>query len=431
MVEREETCEMLLNRLSPEEQLLVWSTARIVGTANARPTQPDDLVHWKRIEQLASWHRLLPLFHHFTSSDPGFLEIPAFMRGRLETSHVRSIAKNMLLRAHLLSVLTAMSEQSIPVIVLKGIPLEESLYDHIGLRPSNDIDLLVEESALAQSEVVLRSLGFAQTGETEVHGDFRQHHHHLAPYVHEHTGVKIDLHWRLISPGRPYQLKVDDFWERAEKVSVGGSQCLVLAIEDRLLHLLLHFLGDRHSSNAGALLQICDVSLMMNRQESPIRWDKFLDRVIQQDLTSAIYMALYAAQRITGVACPADMQERLKPADFDERKASLFVSRRVVAVGREAPKSLIQALARPGTKSKLEAVSQAFRSQVPWSPVDVNGSAPVSQKTGSFSLSRTLSLGGKIKNVFSRTSELREQVLIDRWLAQSLNSPGTEKQKTA
>ena len=195
--------------------------------------------------------------------------------------------------------------------------------------------------------------------------------------------------------------------------------------------MLLHFLGDRHSSKIGALLQICDISLTMNRQGPSIRWDDFLHRVIQQDLTSAIYMALYAAQQISGVACPADVQERLRPADFDERKASLFIRRRVVAVGQEAPRSLVQALARPGTKSKLEAVSQAFRSQVPWSPVEVNGSAPVSRKTGSFSLSRTLSLGGKLKNVFLRTSELKEQVLIDRWLAQSLNSSGAVKEKTA
>ena len=422
---------MEIGQLRPEEQLPVWFIAHIAGSAGVRPPVPNDTAHWELVEQLARWHRLLPLLHHFTSSDSGFFEIPASIRSSLATSHVRSVAKNILLRAHLLDVLTAMSEQSIPVVVLKGIPLEESLYDHIGLRPSNDIDLLVKESALARTEIVLRSLGFAQTRETEVRGDFRQYHHHLAPYVHEHTGVRVDLHWRLISPGRAYQLDVDDFWERAEKVSVGVSQCLVLGNEDRLLHLLLHFLGDRHSSKPGALLQICDISLMMNRQESPIRWDEFLDRVIQQDLTSAIYMAMYTAQRISGVACPTDVQERLKPIDFDERKASLFVSRRVIAEGREAPKSLVQALARPGTKSKLEAVSKALRSQVPWSPVDVNGPAPASRKTGSFSLSRALSLGGKMKNVFSRTSELREQVLIDRWLVQSLNSPSSEKEKTA
>lgn len=419
---------MSLNRLSTEEQFLVWSAARVVGTADARPTQPNDPTHWERVEQLARWHRLLPLFHNLTSVDPEFSEVPASMRDSMATAHVRSVAKNMLLRAHLIRILMAMNEQSIPVIVLKGIPLEESLYDHIGLRPSNDIDLMVEESALAQTEGVLRSLGFVQTRESEVRGDFREHHHHLAPYVHEQSGVRIDLHWRLISPGRSYQLNVDDFWERTERISVDGSHCLVLAVEDRLLHLLLHFLGDRHSSKPGALLQICDVSLMMNRRDSPILWDEFLDRVTQQNLTSATYMALYTAQRISGIAYPAEVQERLKPADFDERKASLFVSRRVVAVGREAPKSLVEALAKPGTKSKLEAVSQAFRSQVPWSPADVNGPSPVSQKTGSFSLSRTLSLGGKIKSLFSHTSELREQVLIDRWLAQSLNSSGAEKE---
>ena len=422
---------MLLNGLKPEEQLLVWSVARIAGTTYVRPAQPDDIAHWERVEQLARWHRLLPLLHHLTNTDTGFSEIPASMRDSMATSHVRSVARNMLLRAHLFNILTAMNEQNIPVIVLKGIPLEESLYDHIGLRPSSDIDLMVEESALAQTEAVLSSLGFSQTRESEVRGDFRQHHHHLAPYAHEQTGVKIDLHWRLVSPGRPYQLNVNGLWERAEEVSVSGTNCLVLAHEDKLIHLLLHFLGDRHSSKIGALLQICDISLMMNRQGSSIRWDEFLDRVIQQDLASAIYMALYAAQQISGVACPADVQERLRPTDFDERKALLFVRKRVVAVGREAPRSLVQALARPGTKSKLEMVSQAFRSQVPWSPVAVNGLDPVSQKTGTFSLSRTLSLGGKLKNAFLRTSELKEQVLIDRWLAQSLNSSDAEKEKTA
>lgn len=409
------------DKLQPHEQLLVWFVARVAGAVSSCPSQPSGIAQWKLVEQMAEWHHLLPLFHHLVMHDPAFTDIPASIREHMTLVHARSVAWNLLLESHLCTNLKALEKADVQVIVLKGLPLEKELYSHTGLRSMSDIDLMVKRSDIPCAEAVLCSLGYVQPAESERREGYRENHHHLAPFVHRHTGAQVDLHTSILSPARPYKVyDMDEIWQRAQEFSINGANALKLAPTDQLLHLCLHFLGDRLDYKSGALRQICDIALFLNRRGTDIQWTEFARQASYKSVSSAIHLAFYATRWISGVSCPTQIYERLQPADFDAQKADLFVRRRVVDTGKDVPQSMVRILSKPGVRDKVKGISHAAFSRSRQSSITGTQIGLAQQNSSTLSFARFHKLRGGLQTMFRHPIAIGDHILVERWLAQSL-----------
>ena len=68
--------------------------------------------------------------------------------------------KNYILKEETLKLFERFNEKNLKVIHLKGTTLYEDLYDNIGKREINDIDILIERKDLKEVYSVLEDLGY-------------------------------------------------------------------------------------------------------------------------------------------------------------------------------------------------------------------------------------------------------------------------------
>lgn len=409
--------------LSPEERLLIWCVTSLSSASQADPSAwpPAIRLNWRKLALLAKWHRLLPLFSYLHERNSSFAQVPLSLLQQSKEDYNWSACHNALLQGHLRSILTSFRDHNIQVIVLKGAALAERLYPQIGLRPMSDIDLLVRQSDLSEAQRIMESLGFEGAGNQALQDLYLHHHHHLAPYLHQRTGAMVELHWQLVRPDHPYRLDAQEMWANAREVSLAGVKCLDLESADQLIHLCIHFFGDRLGMNYGALLQLCDIALYLRNYDNTINWEDFNSRVIRDSVSSEVYTTLYAARLVLGASYPEEVDIRLRPTDFDESIVKLFITHRVLGRGRELPQSIVQALASPHGMGKLRAFIRTLRSPEPWLPGgdenEIQHSSPL--RSVLTYPSRALTAIGKLS---SHLRQIRGQVVTQRWLTQFENS---------
>src|SRR4030042_6331510 len=137
----ERPSERVMMNLSREDGLLI-NCARLDMSPGVHQAIKDILtegVDWDLLMKKAIWHRLLLLVsYHLRSPDLSML-VPKPMLEKMKNLHYHSLARNMVLQDELARLLSVFSKQEIPVIVLKGAALLESIYGDISLRTMGDL----------------------------------------------------------------------------------------------------------------------------------------------------------------------------------------------------------------------------------------------------------------------------------------------------
>src|SRR5215213_6110185 len=90
-------------------------------------------------------------------------DIPVTTKKALCGAYLATTARNRELLRDLSHVLDRFHAESIDTIVMKGIHLATAVYEHIGLRPMGDIDLLVRKTDLERARQIMLNIGYAQS----------------------------------------------------------------------------------------------------------------------------------------------------------------------------------------------------------------------------------------------------------------------------
>ena len=184
-------------------------------------------------------YRMLPLLAHNLGRqgirDP-FLNLclgvhrHTWVRNQMQLSQTRELLKEF-------------RREGIPVMLLKGAALALAYYADCGLRPFEDIDLLVPTAQAQPAFALLRRMGFlpchfpGREITREYAGIF-----HAVVMVNE-RGLVVDLHWHLLFECLSSDADAD-FWGAAERVDKESDPLYVLSPTDQLFHACVH--GYKH-----------------------------------------------------------------------------------------------------------------------------------------------------------------------------------------
>jgi len=178
--------------------------------------------------------RLLPLLHanltRLGVSDPW----APVLRG----AYRKAWYTNRVLLHALEKVVRALEGAGVPTMALKGSALVAAVYSDVGLRPMNDIDLLVHPGDLDTTVGALAELGFRP-----YHGGQRIDHDRLstvnaAAFV-DPRGHVLDLHWHVLRDSCGPDAD-GDFWARAVPTRIGSATTSRLGPSDQLIHIISH-----------------------------------------------------------------------------------------------------------------------------------------------------------------------------------------------
>lgn len=224
----------------------------------------------------------------------------------ITTTHQNGL-RNMVLYRDLKTVLNAFKAKKIDAIILKGAYLADIIYP-FGIRPVDDIDLLIKPENLNQANLVLEKLGYSGS----IIGLPLWMHSSISgkiTYVNNNKiNIPIDLHTKL--GAYPYMGKINfkTIWENVTDCKIQDINCKVFTPELLLLHLCLHLI---QHLNDGWLTPCCDISVFTNNVIHPLDWDKFLSLVSSLKLQTPVTYSLEKAEKLFEIKIPNYVKETL------------------------------------------------------------------------------------------------------------------------
>ncbi len=310
----------------------------------ADPALPPSLSSddWHLLAATARREGVAPVLYHGLKGAGWLASVPPDVQGHLRQACYATMASNLLLYRELFRILTALStppQSPIPTIILKGAALAATVYDHIGLRPMGDLDLLVPEERLAEAAARLKALGYVEPYPEMAPGLNLLAGHHVHLQGGQDITLAVELHWTLIGgehDWRPPSLPW--FWSQTEALSLTphrgvGVRALTLTPTAHLLYLSAHLML-QHGEARSHLRWFYDIHLLIEREGQRIQWDEVVARAKGFRWAAAVYAALKGAHDRFGTRLPPGLLEAL--AEASDPQARRLVARRAAPLQTRA-----------------------------------------------------------------------------------------------
>jgi hypothetical protein len=311
---------------------------RLTATGPRAPVDvsvtPED---WRTAVEIAFHHGLAPIFFRSLKAGGGRAGVPADAWDRLRIAYFTAADRSLHLYRELRVVLESLRGLGIPVIVLKGAHLAETVYGDVALRPMYDADLMVRKADLSRTQEVLLGMGWYQHLSEDIEERCKWSDHLGIFY---RRGSAIEVHWNIEVPVSPFKLDGNGFWKRAQPVVCAGVEVLALSPEDTLLQLSLH--ATYHHCLEHGLRPLHDVAEVVRHYGPTLDWSLVVSRATGCGAEKCVGLTLRLSKSMLGAAVPEDVMEQLVPGGIDQ--GLLETARRAVlgqvSFGRWTPQPL-------------------------------------------------------------------------------------------
>ena len=186
-------------------------------------------------------------------------------------------------------LISELNKHGIIPVLLKGISVSTEFYPKAYYRSMRDVDLLVEEEQIEQTEKIMAQLGYAQSSPLPL--PFYETHHHTIPWQHKTKDVWFEIHRKLFpksSPSYPadvFQIETIDSEKFISPIDSrhDSLQIYRLGYELQIIYIAAHW-GESFKQTGG-LFALIDVALIVNNTN--LDWDKLIN------WTNAPYISNY------------------------------------------------------------------------------------------------------------------------------------------
>jgi hypothetical protein len=192
---------LMARSFSPEFRLVIacamWPPSdrrtEAIRTAAAGP------LDWSRFLRVANRHQMIGLVHDgLTQARPN---VPPEIVREIGAQAAMQVHGNLEMAREALRVQRLFNQADLPVLFVKGPALAVLAFGNLGLRASEDIDLLVAEETLPEATALILRAGYRRFDPPADISDAQLRL--VMPLrkdlglVHQATGLRIELHWRL------------------------------------------------------------------------------------------------------------------------------------------------------------------------------------------------------------------------------------------
>lgn len=297
----------ILGNRPTAEQLLVLHAAldrpELAATAWRRwraAVEFDDVDHGSA--------RLLPLVYRNLGPDAFDAEVA----GRLKGLYRRAWSQNQLIFKRAAEAIAVLEAAGIETLVTKGASLAVLSYGDVGVRPMDDVDVLVPIERTADAIEALGAAGW--TPDHEDPAAWTQVHHSLG-FAGPGRG-NVDLHWFAL-----WQPACDEaLWAASVPLELAGAATRAPCPADQLLLACVH---GTPWSPLPPFRWIADAVTVIRSADDDLDWERLVSEAERRRLTVATAAALAYLREEFAAPVPADAVERLAaiPTSRHERAA--------------------------------------------------------------------------------------------------------------
>lgn len=310
--------EEILNIDSIERQLLLRSASLEIDVQSLAEIKEllGRQINWDILVSQSLKHGTCGFLYRNSIKAGGEL-VPTEIQEQLKKYYMMFAMSGMRQLAEFKPVAKALEDHGVPIMVLKGAAVVESIYGgDFGLRPMSDIDILVREQDWPTIYRVLQETEF-RPAEGK---DFSTVLPKLTRYdVEAHmqfassSGSCLEFQFDLLTLGIGMR-DVTGVWNRSQESVIEGVRIRVPGPEDQLLHMVVH--ANRHG--CARLKWLVDIVETL-RNSDRLDWDLFLEIARKENVVPCVYSTLIHIERLFGQQnVPQAALDQLNPKGYQK-----------------------------------------------------------------------------------------------------------------
>jgi len=321
----------------------------LTALERARALSARSDLDWDALCQVACAEGVAPLLYHIARAQD---LLPPSVKQNLRPVYYYNAGRNLRFLHRLEDVVSHLTAEGVPVILLKGAALAETVYRNASVRPMVDLDLLMRQEDVPTALRVLSVMGYEPA-----HAEHRAGY--LFTYKNEMVLVEIgevkapiEIHWSLFGPlYYQHAVPLDWFWQTALPVRIGNASAWMLGPEAQVLHLCGH-MPLQHSGEGGPrLLWLHDVAEVIAFYQEQIDWDQVLARAQAYDLVLPLQEILTRVSDEWHAPIPPDVLEQLRALRPSRDEERIFA--RLTTADRSAQRFWVDLASMPGWGPRL------------------------------------------------------------------------------
>lgn len=315
-----------INHKKIEKQFISIISANFDDSRSAADWDTLKEIDWSAVFQSPSVIELLSLVYFTLKKYDRLDQVPAVSVARLETAYLGSVKQDLLQLHEFGSVLQALNNASIDVVVFKGAAFMETVYPQIGLRPMHDIDFLIENrSQLSTVSKTLREIGFYPLNK-------ERNDLFIDAVIYEATfkqnnppWTTVDIHYALPYIGFQKNQKglrfTERVWQNACSAEIGGEHAWLMAPEDTIPTIIAHDLLQHRMER---LRLYCDLGFLIKTND--VDWSKVVSNLTGSPAAPYIAHALRRARDAFKIPVPVETLD-----ECDRLAGSTGIFRQIIA----------------------------------------------------------------------------------------------------
>lgn len=284
----------------------------LLHCARSRP-DPDRIeelvdrgIDWRRLVGLAERNAVRPLLFRSLKS-ACWRSVPATIQVELEDFDRANIRKSLLFTGELLRLSSAFQRNGVAFAAFKGVALAQALYGDPASREFVDLDILVQESDLHDSEAVLAACGYRAAFQDRDYRSAFLSYHGQYGFYHRDAHVSVDLHWQLSGSGVAFPLQAKEIWRGLTEVTICGRKIPTFGRDELALFLAAH--GTKEGWRS--LVWVCDFAEFVH-QNRDIDWERLLDRARRAHSSRSLLLAVFLASTLLDVCVSEKLLEEAR-----------------------------------------------------------------------------------------------------------------------
>jgi hypothetical protein len=266
----------------------------------------DRGIDWERFHAAAAHHGVLPLAHR-ALRDGSLHAVPEAARARLWQQVLVNTKRNALLTRRLRELVAALAGEGVRSLPYKGPLLALSAYGNVARRQFTDLDILVSPADVTRCRDVLTRRGYAvRCAEEALNTDDLDRRRELQ-LTDEAAGVLVELHWRVAPHWqlpRGFAVEFEPLWQRAESITVSGTEIRSLAPDDLLLILCVH----ATSHQWFRLQMVADVAWLLHSRRD-LDTERLQRTATRLGAARMLSLGLALARDVLGAALPQSLED--------------------------------------------------------------------------------------------------------------------------
>ena len=310
--------------LLPEERFLL-AVAKLCPSSRdfeiATELAGADGFSWNSAFALAVDHRVHPLlgYNLCGAFRVGALLDPAREKS-LRKAQAEATWRRSLYGRTIAPVFSSLTAKGIPVAMMKGAALVETLYPP-GARLLNDFDVLIRKEAYPVVASAFCDAGFQKRfrdGHTEA-SELSTYHQIGFVKRSGRSALSLDLHWMMYPANRLFFIDTASLFARAQPATLQGVPVLTLSSEDTFLHYATQLLNDGFRTGYQRLSDIHALA------HGGLAWDLLRRISFESRAEGAVYLALMLASML-GARIPPSIFRELESSSGGCGAASEFLA---------------------------------------------------------------------------------------------------------